>query len=305
MISSLPLMAIAPVFAGREGAALAPALPPRKFSHNHVAVVEIVGVLYKSELVSLREKISRLAADDRIGELVLLVDSPGGTVAGTHDLYAAITRAAGRKRVTAVVEDLCASAAYYAIAGASEIVVNPTGQVGSIGAYVVLLDQSRLFDKLGIDVWVISSGPQKGRGVPGSKISAEQIAQVQAVVDETARHFMAAVARGRKLSAAKVNELADGRILVGNQARAAGLVDRIASLEDVLAEAERRAEPLSYRHLTGAAALAKYDELVAAAPWKDGVRIDHPELAAEAAKHREELAHALKVSNKFSHHRGI
>jgi signal peptide peptidase SppA len=206
-------------------------------------------------------------------------------------LYSAIVRATEKKRVTAVVEDLAASGAYYAIAGASEIVLNPTGEVGSIGTYIVLADASRMFEGMGVDIIIIRSGPHKGAGVQGSKITAEQIAQLQAVVDEQARHFITAVARGRRMSVNKVTDLADGRILVGNQAKAGGLVDRIGTVEDVLAEVSARTAPLMWNALRGQAAYDKLTELAYADirvgerdtdPAERRVRQSYPKLAAAA-----------------------
>ena len=233
MISGHLIQASAPAYARRDDSA-GELFTPREFtSGREVGIVELVGPLGKRELVHARERVNKLAADDLVGEILVVVDSPGGTVAGTHDLYAAIDRATKIKRVTAVVEDLAASAAYWAIAGASEIVLNPTGEVGSIGVFVVLADASRMFEKLGVDVLVIRSGRHKGTGTLGTKVTAEDIEQLQAVVDEHGRHFLAAVAHGRRMTAERGNDFADGRILVGNQAKAAGLVDRIAKQQQV------------------------------------------------------------------------
>lgn len=269
-----------------------------------IGVVQLLGPLDKPELVRAREEVNKFAGDDRVGEIVIIADSPGGTIAGTHDLHLAIANAAKQKRVTAVAEDLCASGAYYAICGASEIVVNTTGIVGSIGVYQVLTDASQLISKNGIEVIVVRAGKYKGTGVFGAKISAEQLEHVQSLVDAQAGHFIAAVARGRKLPAARVRDLADGRILVGQQAIAAGLVDRIATVEDVLEEAESRLQKFMYAQLEGAAAVAKFDAICDAwlthkaydresAPTyileaaEKSVAAEHPELVATVQKIRE------------------
>lgn len=297
MLSELPIMAIAPAYASREGRSLVPAPMPRTSEGaTTFGVVEITGVLYKPKLVALREQVIRLATNPRVGEILLLVDSPGGTVAGTHDLYAAISRAAKVKRVTAFVEDHALSGAMYAIAGASEIVMNHTGHAGSIGVYTVLADASRYFEKLGVDIIVVRAGAHKGAGEYGAKITGEQIAQVQAVIDELGRHFVAAVAKGRWMSVERVNDLADGRVLVGNQAKAAGLVDRLAHWEDIVDEVAQRTEYISY-----ASAFAKFNKLVAAeaeeirsrgiegrnveSVARAEVRERHPKVAAAAEKY--------------------
>lgn len=304
MLSELPIMAIAPAYASREGRSLIPASVSRAGDGPSTwGLVEITGVLYKPKLVALREQVNQLAANPRVGEILILVDSPGGTIAGTHDLYAAIARAAQVKRVTAFVEDLAASAAFYAISGATEIVMNPTGQTGSIGVYTVLADASRYFEKLGIDIIVIRAGSHKGAGEYGAKITGEQIAQVQAVIDELGRHFVAAVAKGRGMAPARVNDLADGRVFVGNQAKAAGLVDRLAHWEDVVAEVAQRTEYSKH-----AVAFAKFQKLVAEelkelralvpttaeSTARLYVEEKHPKLAAAAARYQNGLAQARK-----------
>lgn len=229
---------------------------------NAVGLVELTGPLDKSALVVARDQVNSLAQNPRVAEILILVDSPGGSVAGTHDLFLAISRAAAKKRVTAIAEDLAASAALYAIAGASEIVVNATGLVGSIGVFAVLVDASRLLQKAGIDVLVIRSGIHKGVGQWGAKLSPEHVQQIQSLVDAQASHFLAAVAKGRGLKLARVKDLADGRVLVGQQAVAAGLVDRIATLDEVLSEAATRQRHRQYEDLDPFRATAKFNELV-------------------------------------------
>jgi len=240
------------------------AFPKREFrSPTSVGIVQLVGLLRKEEHVKARHRINDLVANDRVGEILVFVDSPGGSAAGVHDLHLAIARAATKKKVTAYVEDLAASAAYYAIAGASEIVMNSTGAAGSVGTYQIIVDVSRKLAKEGIDVLILRSGKHKGAGQYGAKITADQIEQLQSIVDERARTFIAAVARGRSMAVDRVADLADGSVLIGTAAVAAGLVDRIATIEDVLEETLSRNHHLLFASLTGYEAERKYQELVA------------------------------------------
>jgi signal peptide peptidase SppA len=292
MISSLPLLAIAPGYAKSEAAAWNVFAPRREPpAEQRIGLVQLRGELDKPYLVEARNRVNQLAADNSVGEILIFVDSPGGTVAGTHDLYLAIARAAERKRVTAVCEDLVASAAYYAIAGATEICLNPGGVCGSIGVYMVVLDASKLFERMGVDVIVIRSGPHKGARIEGAKITGEQLEMWQGFVDAQHRLFVAAVAKGRRMKVDRVNDVADGRVLVGEQAVAAGLVDRIATFDDVLAAAQLRTLHL----VRGRDAVAAFDQLVAAEcktrgyvspTWTRVVEERYPELAADANKHR-------------------
>lgn len=259
---------------------------------QQVGFVRLIGILTKAELVDARQQVNRLAEDPGVGEILVLVDSPGGTVAGTHDLYLAISRATELKKVTGYIEDIATSGAIYAIAGASEIIINPTGITGSIGVYVVLVDASKQFERDGIEVIVIRSGTGKGAGVSGAKISPEQLEQLQERVNEQARHFVAAIARGRKMSTKKALALADGRTFIGSQAVAAGLVDRVAILEDVVAAIGERTAGLEFAHLAGHDARFKFNELVAARvaagdteSWaRHVVAQEHRQLAAIATK---------------------
>ena len=232
------IFAIAPGYAQLDAEASAALFPTRTKESlqrpGYVAVVQLVGTLWKGSLVSARETINALVADDRVGSIVILVDSPGGTVAGTHDLYSAVKRAALWKPVYAFLEDLAASAAYYAIAGATRIFANPTANVGSMGVYTVVTDASQFAETMGVKPIVVRAGSHKGAGVWGTKVTAEQIEHLQQIVNAQADHFVAAVAKGRSMTVARVSDLADGRIFVGQQAVAAGLVDEICTFEDML-----------------------------------------------------------------------
>jgi signal peptide peptidase SppA len=258
-----------------------------------IGLVELAGLLNKPRMVAAREQIRNLANDESVLEIVLLVDSPGGTVSGTHDLYLTVAEAAKRKRVTAFIEDLGASGAYYAVSAATEIVMNATGVAGSIGVYVVLTDASRALQAEGVDVLVVRSGPYKGTATWGAKISQAEIDQVQHFVDAQARHFIAAVAKGRGMSVKRVSELADGRVFLGAEAVAVRLVDRIDTFDNIASEAMAR-RAASYMDLEGRAAVDQFDQLVEAhggsvALAKAQVQGRYPLLAANAKVARRQL----------------
>lgn len=293
------VLAIAPAYAQLTAEAAAVAFPQRNAASGRggsLAIVQLVGVLTKSKMLDARGSINSLAASDDVGEILLLVDSPGGSVAGVDDLNAAVSRAASRKRVTAFIEDLGASAAYYAIAGATEIVCNRTAVVGSIGVYVVLVDASEAFEREGVKFFVVRAGKHKGGEYYGAKVTPEVLEHAQGRVDTMARHFVNAVARGRRMTPAKAQELADGRTFIGSQAIAAGLVDRIALFEDLVGEAHGRVQSLAYARLSGAPALAKFRELHEAAapgvafstvgPTAEAILAQHPELYCAAISHQ-------------------
>jgi signal peptide peptidase SppA len=292
MIGPHQLLSIAPSYAGAQSRWLPTAA--QAALGGDVATIELGGVLDKPTMREARGYINALAADTSVRAVTLCIDSPGGTVAGTGELAAAVARLAAIKPVTAVCEDLCASAAYYFASQATRIIATPNTVVGSIGVYTVLTDASKMFEKLGLEAVVIKSGKYKG-GTYGAKLTAEEIDEVQRIIDGHARNFAAAVARGRKLSPQKVAEIADGRVFLGHEALAAGLVDEICDADVALANL-RQAYSEPYGHLRGIAAATKFADLVAteypydssALPQKK-CREKHPRLAAAAAAHEAQL----------------
>jgi signal peptide peptidase SppA len=209
---------------------------------GQVAIVELVGEMYKARTNGLRARLNQLATDQSVREILLYIDSPGGDVCSVHDLYLAVARAARHKPVTAFAEDMCCSAAYWVASAASSIYLNETGLAGSIGIYKVAVDISRALEAAGISYVVVRSGSRKGLGVAGAKITGEALAELQHRVDSCHNIFVAAVAKGRRMSVDRVRDLADGRVFTGVQAKGAGLVDGIATFEDVLNEVTARAD---------------------------------------------------------------
>ena len=244
-------------------------LPPtREHYGSAFGVVEIVGTLYKWKMVEIGRRIRRLAADPSIGQIILLTDSPGGSLAGTHELCLTVRDAAARKPVINVIEDACCSGALYATCHATECIVGEASLVGSIGVFCLYIDRSKLLENLGIRVIRFASGKHKGAGAEASGLTDEQHVEIQSRINRHAEIFIAAVASGRKTSPAKIREIADGRVYVGVEGVAVGLADRVGRFDDVLrAVAEsgrRRLEIQRVESLTGYSAVRKYEELVAA-----------------------------------------
>jgi signal peptide peptidase SppA len=175
----------------------------------------------------IEEDVKAAVSDDSVKEICLVISSPGGQVAGVHEAAEAIAAARGKKTVTAEVQDLCASAAYWLAAQASKISAGPNAQVGSIGVYSVYVDSSKAAEDEGFKVHVISSGPHKGAGVPGAPITAEQLAGFQAVINGMAKNFKDAVERGRGRARKDVDEWATGQVWLAAEARAMGLIDQV------------------------------------------------------------------------------
>lgn len=213
-------------------------------SRVKVAIIPLSGVLMKqvgsmedgTSTVMARMDIRHAARNPDVGAILILVDSPGGTVSGTEQLAAEIAAAAAAKPCYAQVEDLSASAAYWAASACTRIFASgPTALIGSIGTYACLYDLSAAATMQGVKAKLYSTGPLKGAGMPGTEITPEQDKYFQAMVDETQTHFAAAISNNRKLSAAKVAELATGAVFHSARAQTLGLIDGIQSVEQTLA----------------------------------------------------------------------
>ena len=162
--------------------------------------------------------------DATVSAIVLDVDSPGGSVSGVPNLGKVVRDAS--KPVVAFIDDLGASAAYWVSSQAAMICVGPAATVGSVGVYCAVLDESRKYEANGKRVDVIASGKYKGAGIPGTSLTAEQRAQLQAEIDGVASVFRGAVMDKRKVSV----DLLDGRCLIGADAVSAGFADAVTDL---------------------------------------------------------------------------
>ncbi|MCD0156305.1 S49 family peptidase [Deinococcus sp. 6GRE01] len=182
-------------------------------------------------------EIRTLADDPTVSAIVLSIDSPGGTVAGTVEAGEAVAYARTKKRVVAVTNDMAASAAYWVASQASEIVVTPTAITGSIGVISTHADYTKMMNTWGIVVTYIRSAAKKALGQPYEPFSAEAQAEWQKTVDAMYAQFIQAVARGRRKARAVVAEQwASGEVWTGQAAVTAGLADRVGSLAGVLSE---------------------------------------------------------------------
>lgn len=212
-----------------------------------VALIEIEGTLtkYRSSLfgtlgtIEIRRQIQNATRDPAVKAIVLRIDSPGGTVAGTQELGDVVAAAAKRKPVTAYIEDLGASAAYWVASQANQVFANRTAMVGSIGTFGVVYDYSAKAEKEGIKALVFKAGEHKGAGVPGTEVTDEQQAEYQRIVDGLNKFFLQAVSKGRKMTIDRVRGLADGRIHVAGEAAKLGLIDGVRTFDDVIRQAIR------------------------------------------------------------------
>ncbi len=191
----------------------------------HVARLSVSGVITDDRKVV--EAVDALAKDGSVRALIVAVDSPGGSVAGGEALHDAIARVAKAKPVVAVMGGTAASAGYMVSVPAERIFARQSTLTGSIGVILEQGDISGLLGKLGVNVDPLVSGPLKGQPSFTAPLSPEGRVVMQALVQDLFEQFVAMVADGRHMDAARVRELADGRPYTGRQALPLGLVDQI------------------------------------------------------------------------------
>jgi signal peptide peptidase SppA len=190
----------------------------------------------------LAAQVDAAAADPDIDNIVLDINSPGGEAGGMFGLAAKIRAVRSSKKIVAVVNDMAASAGYGIASQADEIVISPTSIVGSIGVVMLHLDRSAEMQRRGIKPTLIHAGAHKVDGNSFEALSESVRAELQDQVEATLKLFVEAVAAGRggRLTTARARGT-EARIFIGRDAIAAGLADRIGSLDDVLADLNRAA----------------------------------------------------------------
>lgn len=211
-----------------------------------IAVLPVVGTLIprgnlfmeSSGAVSVQRltKSFRAALNDpEISSIILDIDSPGGQVGGIEELAEEIYQARGKKPITAVANTLAASAAYWIATAADELVVSPSGEVGSIGVFAMHEDISGALDKLGIKVNLIAAGKYKTEGNPFEPLGEAARAAVQERIDDFYDMFTTAVARGRGVRQSDVAAgFGEGRMVGAKQAVRLGMADRVAPMSEVI-----------------------------------------------------------------------
>lgn len=183
-------------------------------------------------LLGFRESFREAMGDDSIGAILLDIDSPGGSTDLVTETAAEIRAARGRKPIVALANTDAASAAYWIAAQADEIVVTPSGMVGSIGVFALHVDESKALENEGLDPTFISAGKFKTEGNPLQPLSDSAREHAQRVVDARYADFVADVAAGRQVPVDRVRKgFGEGRALTADDALAEGLVDRIDTFE--------------------------------------------------------------------------
>jgi protease-4 len=206
---------------------------PGRFAFgDKIGIVEIKGVITQSAEVI--EEIHQYQEDEGVKAIILRIDSPGGGVGPAQEIHREILKVKSKKKVVTSMGSVAASGGYYIACASDLIIANPGTITGSIGVLMQFSNFEELLKKIGIRGVVLKSGEHKDIGSPFREMTPEEKKIMQEVIDNVHQQFIQAVAEGRKLDRAKVVQIADGRIITGEQAKKLGLVDQMGNLQDAI-----------------------------------------------------------------------
>jgi protease-4 len=199
---------------------------------DKIAIVEIKGVIAQSS--GIIEELQLYLEDEGVKAIILRIDSPGGGVGPAQEIHREILKIKSKKKVVTSMGSVAASGGYYIACASDLIVANPGTITGSIGVVMQFSNFEELLKKIGIKGVVLKSGEHKDIGSPFREMTPEEKRIMQEVLENVHQQFIQAVTEGRKLDHSKVVQIADGRILTGEQARNMSLVDKMGNLQDTI-----------------------------------------------------------------------
>ena len=204
---------------------------------DQVGVVIIKGVISKSRVIIAQ--MNKYGEDDDIKAVVLRIDSPGGAVVPSQEIYDKILQLKKKKKVFTSMGSVAASGGYYIACASNKIVANPGTITGSIGVIIQFPQAKELLKKIGLKSAVIKHGKYKDVGSPSRDMTSDERLLMQGVVDDIYDQFVEAVSLNRNIPKKKIEAIADGRIFSGRQALNLGLVDYVGNMEDTIDLAAR------------------------------------------------------------------
>jgi protease-4 len=197
-----------------------------------VALIRISGIIIDS--TNVIEELKEYSKDSSIKAVVIRIDSPGGGVAPSQEIYEEIIKIKQKKKVIASMGSVAASGGYYISSPADKIVANAGTLTGSIGVIMEIPNMEGLMEKIGVKTQVIKSGKHKDIASVFKSMTSEEKQILQNVLDDVHNQFIKAVSDGRRMEFEEIKELADGRIFTGKMAKEMGLVDELGNLEDAI-----------------------------------------------------------------------
>ena len=204
-----------------------------------IGVIPIEGPIMESQ--SIVSQMVRFKKNKAIKAIILRIDSPGGGVGPSQEIYREVRRTIKTKRVIVSMGSLAASGGYYVAAGADKIVASPGTITGSIGVIMQFVQLKELLKKIGISMEVLKSGQFKDIGSPHREMSDEEKELIQELIIDIQDQFVRAVAEGRNLPVETVRGIADGRVFSGAKAKELGLVDVLGNFQDAVNLAKKEA----------------------------------------------------------------
>ncbi|MBN8550869.1 MAG: signal peptide peptidase SppA [Deltaproteobacteria bacterium] len=208
-----------------------------------VAVIELNGIIESGK--DIVEELHKQAADDKVKGIVLRINSPGGAVGPSQDIFSTVLKLKKKKPIVASMGSLAASGGLYSALGASKIYAQPGTLTGSIGVIMQLPNFTKIADKVGFEMVTVKSGKFKDVGNSFREMTPEDRAFLENTIARVQDEFVQAVATGRNLSVEKVRTFADGRVILGSQAKELKLIDEIGDVYDAArAVFDLRNEPL-------------------------------------------------------------
>jgi protease-4 len=198
---------------------------------DRVALVKLEGMMLNA--TPIVEELRDYAEDHSIKAIVIRIDTPGGGVVVSQEIYNAVKNAKKEgKKIVVSMGTVAASGGYYVAAAADKIVANPGTLTGSLGVKMEFANIEKLLEKIGVKGQVIKAGEYKDVGSPFRDMTVQEKRLLQEVIDDVHSQFIEAVAEGRNLPIADVRAIADGRIFTGRQALNLKLVDQLGDLND-------------------------------------------------------------------------
>lgn len=242
---------------------------------DNVAIIPLRGIMLKSypwasnyvcSSLHVRMAVRSARLDESIDHILIIADTPGGSVSGMHELGDEIKLAAEAKNCIVQIEGSLASAGYHVAVGATSIYANhKMNSIGSIGVRTVLVDTSKYYEEMGVKVIPIDTGEHKSTGQDGVEITDAQSAEIQRQVDELYSEFIAVIVAGRGIAEKDARALGDGRTWFANDAINNSLIDDIQSTEVTLQGLSKRSPgngSNSLRAEETSAAFAEFENLV-------------------------------------------
>jgi protease-4 len=200
---------------------------------GRVAIIEVVGIIESSENVV--RQIKKYQEDSSVKALVVRVESPGGGVAASQEIYEELLKfKESGKNLIVSMGAVAASGGYYIACAADTIVANPGTVTGSIGVVYSFPTFTRLMDKVGVELEVFKSGDLKDVGSFGRDVTEKDRRMLQSVIDDTYNQFINVIAETRELDIEEVKKLADGSIFTGLQSKELGMIDEIGTFSDAI-----------------------------------------------------------------------